>query len=742
MNSLWNEPQGRFDSDGYAVGDTTDTTQPDFTDESFGIAFDADGHPIVPNVLVDWRALTTAERERDVNIPGSGHNLRNYWVRGPGAAKIGWGTDGSFARCVAQLGKYVTRPQGLCAEYHKQATGEWPAEKGIPSEGDTTALSVDDSAHDTSDSTVAAAEDSKKPYGDVAYADPGYQDDKVQRYPLDTESHVRAAWAYINMPKNAAMYKPSDLRRVRARIAAAMRKIGVEVQASAQDQPVAFRYIDVEVVPKSDKSMTAGTTYVVSEPTDNEQDDMSTTKEDNVNVSDDDAASEVLITPVSHAPWEGILTVEGVKSGDARMFALNSLTWDAPPLPLMWQKETSHGGDNNVSVRVGSIDNIWREPAGDGSKKNIIMGSGTLDLGCADGREVFRRMRDGYMSGNSVDVDSVSDSNITLEYPMQDPGGNGAPSVYGKPSLTTYNSGRIRATTLVEIPAFTEAHLALTNVTASTVPMHDVEQIDEEITTLVAATSVITIPDTPPRSWFNEPTDVPARGALTVTNDGRVYGYVAPAGVRHRSFPGREQYVPLGNVDYSRFMSGETIVDDGGRVTTGRITMNCGHATTRRTLTAAQAADHYDNSCSIVANVRVGENSNGVWVAGALLPDVTPAMIQRMMACSLSGDWRGHLDKPGMREFVAALLVPVPGFPMARRAPSIEMRSGELVASSVPVTIYAASSEPTVDVEAVHDDAATEPVTASTDVTITEHTVAALTRRVKVAKLRAVVRQQ
>ena len=72
-------------------------------------------------------------KERDVNAPGGGHNLRNYWVRGEGAAKIRWGTDGSFARCVRHLGDKVKNPQGLCAEYHKAATGEWPAEKGVES---------------------------------------------------------------------------------------------------------------------------------------------------------------------------------------------------------------------------------------------------------------------------------------------------------------------------------------------------------------------------------------------------------------------------------------------------------------------------------------------------------------------------------------------------------------------------------------------------------------------------------
>src|SRR6185437_2803811 len=42
----------------------------------------------------------------------------------------------------------------------------------------------------------------KKPYGNVSYADPGYQSDKQKRYPIDTAAHVRAAWSYINQSKN------------------------------------------------------------------------------------------------------------------------------------------------------------------------------------------------------------------------------------------------------------------------------------------------------------------------------------------------------------------------------------------------------------------------------------------------------------------------------------------------------------------------------------------------------------
>ena len=48
--------------------------------------------------------------------------------------------------------------------------------------------------------------DSEEPYGDVDYADPGHQADGKKRYPIDTEEHIRAAWNYINKPKNAAKY--------------------------------------------------------------------------------------------------------------------------------------------------------------------------------------------------------------------------------------------------------------------------------------------------------------------------------------------------------------------------------------------------------------------------------------------------------------------------------------------------------------------------------------------------------
>lgn len=70
------------------------------------------------------------------------------------------------------------------------------------------------------------ADSTAKPYGDVKYADP-----KNGKYPIDTEEHIRAAWSYINMPKNAAKYPLNGvtLAEVKGRIKAAMDKLGADV---------------------------------------------------------------------------------------------------------------------------------------------------------------------------------------------------------------------------------------------------------------------------------------------------------------------------------------------------------------------------------------------------------------------------------------------------------------------------------------------------------------------------------
>lgn len=78
--------------------------------------------------------------------------------------------------------------------------------------------------------------DAKSPYGAVTYADPGYQADKVKRYPIDTEAHARAAWSYIHQEANASKYDADQLATMRTKIAAALKKFGVEAEKKELDK--------------------------------------------------------------------------------------------------------------------------------------------------------------------------------------------------------------------------------------------------------------------------------------------------------------------------------------------------------------------------------------------------------------------------------------------------------------------------------------------------------------------------
>lgn len=67
-----------------------------------------------------------AEGGADAN-KGGAEKLRRYWTSGEGAAKIKWGTDGDFDRCVRLLSKHMgTRAKGYCNLRHQDAVGAPP----------------------------------------------------------------------------------------------------------------------------------------------------------------------------------------------------------------------------------------------------------------------------------------------------------------------------------------------------------------------------------------------------------------------------------------------------------------------------------------------------------------------------------------------------------------------------------------------------------------------------------------
>ncbi len=165
------------------------------------------------------------------------------------------------------------------------------------------------------------------------------------------------------------------------------------------------------------------------------------------------------------APWEGPLAVEGIVTGDGREFAPGALTWADLPVPLRWNKEDSHGGEpRTIAVNVGRIDEVWRDG-------NRIMGRGVLDLSDEDGRRAHAKIEGKFLRGVSIDADSITDADTEFVWPDDVNAGTGNDDdgeepdmfemLFAQPEKVIFHGGRIRAATLVDIPAFAEAYIAL-----------------------------------------------------------------------------------------------------------------------------------------------------------------------------------------------------------------------------------------------------------------------------------------
>lgn len=109
-------------------------SEEDWDDEEVEMDLQAKGDPAwvvegmtgTPYAVLAGEEVKALDTDPDPSPKPGARRLRRYWTRGAGAIKIVWGTPGDFNRCVAQLGKYVKDPKGLCAVYHHSALGAWP----------------------------------------------------------------------------------------------------------------------------------------------------------------------------------------------------------------------------------------------------------------------------------------------------------------------------------------------------------------------------------------------------------------------------------------------------------------------------------------------------------------------------------------------------------------------------------------------------------------------------------------
>jgi hypothetical protein len=183
----------------------------------------------------------------------------------------------------------------------------------------------------------------------------------------------------------------------------------------------------------------------------------------------------------------------------------------------------------------------------------------------------------------------------------------------------------------------------------------------------------------PDRAWFNrQPLTGPT--AMTITDDGQIFGHVAQWGQCHVGFTNTCWTAPTSATDYAYFHVGEVVCDDGEHVAVGNLTLGPRHADAR--LGYRAAVEHYDSANCGVAVVRCYEDDYGIQFAGALTPGVTAEQLYDLRRCPVSGDWRkigGQLD------LIGVLSVNSGGYPTPRFATDDYGRTALVAAPGVPV---------------------------------------------------------
>ena len=381
--------------------------------------------------------------------------------------------------------------------------------------------------------------------------------------------------------------------------------------------------------------------------------------------------------------WEGVIAREGEMTGDGRMIEDGALRWDDLPIPLRVAFKDV-GGHDGAEV-CGRIETVERRDGGD------IYATGTFDLGSAVGTEAFRQVSEQMSNGVSIDTDDVTfrimakadmpEADVADSGDEADPEGRvKVAAMSSSDELTVIESARLRAATLVAVPAFATARVYAAGQAPSTpeTPEREENADSEEKMARSAdadplsrdSLTAAAIPTAPPEAWFKDP-QLTGPTALVVEDDGRVYGHIAAWGTCHIGQIGKCVEPPTSPSNYAYFRTGALQTAEGTSVAVGHLTMGTGHAGPRDSANAA--AEHYDNTGTVFADVAAGEDAYGIWVAGSLRPGISAEQVRVARSAPISGDWR---TIRGSLELVGALAVNVPGFPVPR--PQGLLASGEV----------------------------------------------------------------
>lgn len=402
-------------------------------------------------------------------------------------------------------------------------------------------------------------------------------------------------------------------------------------------------------------------------------------------------------------PWTATLCVAGVPtvdSGIQRLLAVDGGSWLPLPLPLAFMDDSPHADMVTKAPLCGRIDSI--SPAG-----NLYQAAGvffddsddpTLRATAATAAAAVGEMRRMGISVDLVDCDvelrpyqngavvmdeandpisdgddgpggPATEANYPADIPMPveaetddvismiDPDGDGDDDLE---FVMCFDQWVIAGATICPVQALTQATITLVASAFRRETKWNSET--DFIGPVLTASAAGLAPELPPAEWFDDP-KLEQLTALTVTDEGRVFGHMAPWDGCHTGFPGTCVPPPRSPSNYAGFHLGELVTADGSKVAVGTLTMDTGHAGHR--LSADRAMAHYDNTGTAAAFVRAGEDRFGIWVAGSLSARLSAADAQALMASKPSGDWREVFRGKG-RDLIGVLQVNMPGFPVPR----------------------------------------------------------------------------
>lgn len=398
-------------------------------------------------------------------------------------------------------------------------------------------------------------------------------------------------------------------------------------------------------------------------------------------------------------PWSGVLATIMSPTEDGRIIETDIDLRDLPvPFSVQLKKAEGHDGAE-VAGRIETIEYIPfsefdrasefdMDEVRDGAV--VIWGEGSLD-GSESSEEAKRLLNNGagvsldglHFSGKLFDVEDLSEV---------DPNELEFEELFERimdGTLLRGMTGKIGGVTVVDTPAFVEAKVMVASAFMPTLKFGQPN---------LTASAAGLAPLEPPTSWFfMEEPDLPT--ALTITEDGQVYGHLALWHQCHAAFATCET-PPKSLSDYQYFHTGQLVTAEKTVVNVGRITVGNagsakgGHASL--VLGKQGAMEHYEKTGCVGAFVRAVDGRHGIWLSGAVRSDAPAERIRDMRANPPSGDWRDY-------ELVGVLSVTVPGFPIARAA---EMRlvataGGEEDVAAMIATAYTA---PLYDEDAVITD--------------------------------------